>query len=130
EFWSGYTLGRVLRAHDSLRVARGVEIMMQACGARAAAHDREIVHRDVKPDNIVLVPSQDDEGKPVEIAKVCDFGIAALGTSAPVEEDHVAGTPEYMSPEQTTGGPITPAADVYACGVVLYEMLTGEVPFT
>lgn len=130
EFLSGYTLGSVLRARRKLTEARAVEIMVQACGALAAAHDREIVHRDVKPDNIVLVPAQDDEGQPMEIAKVCDFGIAALGSSAPLEEDHAAGTPEYMAPEQSTGGSITPAADVYACGVVLYEMLTGEVPFT
>ncbi len=130
EFLSGYTLGSVLRSRRKITPARAVEIMMQACGALAAAHEREIVHRDVKPDNIVLVPAQDDEGQPVEVAKVCDFGIAALGSSTPLEEDHAAGTPEYMSPEQTTGGKITPAADVYACGIVLYEMLTGEVPFT
>jgi len=129
EFLSGYTLGSVLRSRRRITPARAVEIMIQACGALSAAHDREIVHRDVKPDNIVLVPSQDDEGQPMEVAKVCDFGIAALGSNTPLTEDHAAGTPEYMAPEQTTGSAISPAADVYACGIVLYEMLTGEVPF-
>lgn len=129
EFLSGYTLGSVLRARRKITPARAAEIMIQACGALSAAHDREIVHRDVKPDNIVLVPAQDDEGQPMEVAKVCDFGIAALGSNTPLTEDHAAGTPEYMAPEQTTGSAISPAADVYACGIVLYEMLTGEVPF-
>lgn len=82
----------------------------------------------MKPDNVVLVPAQDDEGRPVEIVKVCDFGIAALGTTA--TDGVAAGTPEYMAPEQSTGSPVKPSADVYACGVLLYEMLTGQVPFT
>jgi serine/threonine-protein kinase len=103
--------------------------MMQACAGLSAAHDRGIVHRDVKPDNIVLVPAQDDEGQPVEIVKVCDFGIAALATTQG-DEGAVAGTPQYMAPEQTTGLAPKPSADVYGCGIVLYEMLTGEVPFS
>jgi tRNA A-37 threonylcarbamoyl transferase component Bud32 len=129
EYLSGYTLGSVIGARKTLAVPRALDIMMQVCGALSAAHDRGIVHRDVKPDNIVIVPIQDDEGQPVEIVKVCDFGIAALGSGKTVES-HAAGTPEYMAPEQSLGAPVTAAADVYACGVVLYEMLTGEVPFT
>jgi serine/threonine-protein kinase len=129
EYLSGYTLGSVLGARRKLTPSRAIDVMMQACAALSAAHDRGIVHRDVKPDNVVLVPAQDDEGKPVEVVKVCDFGIAALGTTK-IEEGVAAGTPEYMAPEQTTGSAVTPAADVYACGVVLYEMLAGEVPFT
>jgi tRNA A-37 threonylcarbamoyl transferase component Bud32 len=129
EYLSGYTLGRVLDARRKLTVARSVDVMVQVCAALSAAHERGIVHRDVKPDNIVLVPAQDDEGLPVEIVKVCDFGIAALGTTS-AEEGAAAGTPEYMAPEQSTGSKVAPSADVYACGVLLYEMLTGEVPFT
>jgi len=128
EYLSGYTLGSVLGARRKLAPSRAVDVMVQVCAGLSAAHDRAIVHRDVKPDNIVLVPSQDDEGRPVEMVKVCDFGIAALGASADAEETAV-GTPEYMAPEQSTGGSVTPAADVYACGVVLYEMVAGEVPF-
>ena len=128
EYLSGYTLGSVLDARRRIPAARAVDVMVQVCAALSAAHDREIVHRDVKPDNIVLVPAQDDEGRPVEIVKVCDFGIAALG-AARLEEGAAAGTPEYMAPEQTTGSAVNPSADVYACGIVLFEMLTGEVPF-
>jgi tRNA A-37 threonylcarbamoyl transferase component Bud32 len=129
EYLSGYTLGSVLAVRRKLTAARAIDLMIQVCAALSAAHDRAIVHRDVKPDNIVLVPAQDDEGDPVEIVKVCDFGIAALATTR-TDEGPVAGTPEYMAPEQTTGSAVTPSADLYACGVVLYQMLTGEVPFT
>ena len=129
EYLSGYTLGSVVVARRKLTPARAVDLMIQVCAGLSAAHDRGIVHRDVKPDNIVLVPAQDDEGQPVEIVKVCDFGIAALATTQG-DEGPVAGTPHYMAPEQTTGLSPKPSADVYGCGVVLYEMLTGEVPFS
>ena len=129
EYLSGYTLGSVLDARRKLTAARTIDLMMQTCAGLSAAHDRDIVHRDVKPDNIVLVPAQDDEGRPVEIVKVCDFGIAALGTTK-VEEATAVGTPDYMAPEQSTGSAAAPSADVYACGCVLYEMLTGQVPFS
>jgi tRNA A-37 threonylcarbamoyl transferase component Bud32 len=129
EYLSGYTLGSVLAARRKLTPARAVDVMIQVCAGLSAAHDRDIVHRDIKPDNIVLVPAQDDEGRPVEVVKVCDFGIAALGTTR-TDEGNAAGTPEYMAPEQTTGLSVTPSADVYACGCALYEMLTGQVPFT
>ena len=128
EYLSGYTLGSVVAARRKLTAARAVDIMIQVCAALSAAHERNIVHRDVKPDNIVLVPVQDDEGRPVETVKVCDFGIAALATTAN-DGGVAAGTPQYMAPEQTTGQAVKPSADVYGCGVVLYEMLTGEVPF-
>jgi serine/threonine-protein kinase len=130
EYLSGYTLGSVLDARRKLTAARAVDVMVQVCAGLSAAHDRNIVHRDVKPDNIVLVPAQDDEGRPVEIVKVCDFGIAALGTTLTDEGAAAAGTPEYMAPEQTTGSAVRPSADVYACGCMLYEMLVGQVPFT
>ena len=129
EYLSGYTLGSVLDARRKLTTGRAIDVMVQVCAALTAAHDHNIVHRDVKPDNIVLVPAHDDEGRPVEIVKVCDFGIAALGT-VQAEGSTALGTPEYMAPEQTTGLAVKASADVYACGVVLYEMLVGEVPFT
>ena len=130
EYLSGYTLGSVLDARKKLTVPRAVDIAMQVCGALTAAHEHGIVHRDIKPDNIVLVPAQDDEGQPTEIVKVCDFGIAALGTARDPSDDRTGGTPEYMAPEQARGANVTPAADVYATGAVLYEMVTGVVPFT
>jgi serine/threonine-protein kinase len=132
EYLSGYTLGTVLEARRKLPPARAVSVMMQTCSALAAAHQRGIVHRDVKPDNIVLVPDHDDDGRPIEVVKVCDFGIAALASGAPLDDQraYAAGTPEYMAPEHAIGDPATPATDVYACGVVLYEMLAGRLPFS
>ena len=129
EYLSGYTLGTLLDPRKRIAFSRTADLMMQTCAGLSAAHDRGIVHRDIKPENIVLVPVQDDEGHPSEIVKVCDFGIAALGTAA-AAQGAVAGTPEYMAPEQQTASSVTAAADVYACGVVLYEMTTGQVPFT
>lgn len=109
--------------------ANAKKIFKQTATGLAYMNASKFVHRDVKPDNIVLVPAQDDEGRPVEIVKVCDFGIAALGTTK-VEEATAVGTPDYMAPEQSTGSAVAPSADVYACGCVLYEMLTGQVPFS
>ena len=130
EYLSGYTLGTVLDPRKRIAFPRTVDIMLQTCAGLSAAHDRGIVHRDIKPENIVLVPTQDDEGNPSEIVKVCDFGIAALGTAASTAQGGGAGSPEYMAPEQQMTSAVSAAADVYACGVVLYEMTTGQVPFT
>ena len=85
---------------------------------RIAAH---IVHRDVKPENILVQPDG--------AVKVVDFGIARLTSAVTVTRDKLVGTPEYMSPEQAKGEPVLPASDVYSLGIVLYEMLTGAVPF-
>jgi serine/threonine-protein kinase len=106
--------------------------MLQVCGALSSAHERGLVHRDVKPDNIMLVPTRDDEGRSFEMVKVCDFGIAALETTShdagSPSARETAGTPEYMAPEQAHGRSDA-RTDVYACGIVLYEMLTGRPPF-
>jgi hypothetical protein len=130
EYLEGRTLQALLDAEHRLEPARAVAIMMQVCAALAAAHEWGIVHRDVKPDNIILVPTRDDDDVVGEIAKVCDFGIAALDSAPPSDADEVttAGTPEYMAPEQIAGR-ADARTDVYACGIVLYEMLTGAPPF-
>jgi tRNA A-37 threonylcarbamoyl transferase component Bud32 len=129
EYLAGVNLQVVLDEEKRLLPARAVAIMLQVCSALTAAHERGIVHRDVKPDNIMLVPSRDDEGNAFEMVKVCDFGIAALDSAPdPHAREWTAGTPEYMAPEQAHGR-AEPRSDVYACGIVLYEMLTGRPPF-
>ena len=136
EHLSGRTLQSLLDEERRLATERAVEIMIQVCAALSVAHDHGIIHRDIKPDNIMLVPSRNDEGAAFELVKVCDFGIAALqnprAEDADVAEanDHIiAGTPEYMSPEQARGGEIDARSDVYSCGICLYELVTGRPPF-
>lgn len=135
EFLSGRTLQSLLDEERRLRPDRAAEIMIQVCAALSVAHDNGIIHRDIKPDNIMLVSSRNDEGGRFELVKVCDFGIAALQN--PTREDAelglpdnvIAGTPEYMSPEQARGREIDARSDVYACGICLYELITGRPPF-
>jgi serine/threonine protein kinase len=100
-----------------------VELALEIADALAFAHDRDLVHRDVKPQNVLLTPDGD--------AKVTDFGIArSLDVEQGVTQTGtVLGTSNYLSPEQASGQPVTPATDVYSLGVVLFELLTGEVPF-
>ena len=134
EYLSGRTLQSLLDEERRLQMDRAVEIMVQVCAALSVAHDNQIIHRDIKPDNIMLVPSRNDEGGSFELVKVCDFGIAALQN--PREdpelgetENIIAGTPEYMSPAQARGAELDARADVYACGICLYELVTGRPPF-
>src|SRR5688572_1225459 len=135
EFLSGRTLQSLLDEERRLPPDRAVEIMVQVCAALSVAHDHGIIHRDIKPDNIMLVPSRNDEGGTFELVKVCDFGIAALQnpcadeSELDVAEAVIAGTPEYMSPEQARGTEIDARSDVYAAGICLYELVTGRPPF-
>lgn len=98
-----------------------VKIMGQVCSALSFAHEKDVVHRDIKPENILVTADG--------TAKVLDFGIAKLTSASTVTRDKIVGTPEYISPEQARGEPVRPASDVYSLGIVLYEMLTGSVPF-
>ena len=125
DFLEGVELQEVLQQQGTLPLPRILDIALQVAAGLGHAHARGIVHRDVKPSNIVLVKSQDDEGRPVELVKVCDFGIAArTGTST------LLGTPAYMSPEQCAGGEIDGRSDIYALGIILYELATGQLPFS
>ena len=123
ELVEGEDLARVLREHGPLTPDRVTRIAAQMCAALDHAHAAGLVHRDVKPANVIVGP--DDR------VKVTDFGIArAVGEAKLTATGTVMGTPHYMSPEQANGVPLGPASDVYSTGIVLFEMLTGEVPFT
>ncbi|HEU4488041.1 MAG TPA: protein kinase, partial [Actinomycetota bacterium] len=122
ELLEGTDLAEVLQA-GPLEPGRAAEIAAQACDALAHAHSAGIVHRDVKPANIILVASG--------TVKVTDFGIArALGDTTLTATGSVLGTAHYLAPEQASGSGAGAAVDQYAMGVMLYEMLTGEVPFS
>ncbi len=114
-------------ARGPLDIATVLDIAAQACAGLAAAHDRGVIHRDLKPANLFL--TRDHRGE--LLLKVLDFGIAklALHETKLTATGVLIGTPNYMAPEQAEGQPIDARTDIYALGVILYEMLTGTVPF-
>ncbi|MBX3162807.1 MAG: serine/threonine protein kinase, partial [Deltaproteobacteria bacterium] len=125
ELVEGRTLGAALR-EEALAPARVLHLAAQLCDGLAHAHARGIVHRDVKPDNILLVASGDSE-----LARLADFGLATstLDDGASPSTSAVLCTPAYAAPEQLRGRRVDPRADLYALGVTLFEMLTGALPF-
>ncbi len=126
EFVEGTSLRERLN-HGPLDFATAAEVISQVCAALDEAHRRHIIHRDIKPDNILL--SSDGAGLRV---KVLDFGIAKLRDETAghlTQTGNVMGTPHYMSPEQCLGEELDSRADIYSAGIVLYEMLCGRVPF-
>lgn len=132
ELVRGESLRQLLRREGRMTPARAVSLMRDVCAGVGAAHRRGIVHRDIKPDNIIVVPA--DEDTPAERVKVVDFGIAKLRDMASDDgtltaAGAVVGTPFYMSPEQCKGEPLDARADVYSLGALLYEMLAGSPPF-
>jgi eukaryotic-like serine/threonine-protein kinase len=125
ELLTGEALSLLLRREGPLAVERVVRLGEQVARALDAAHRAGVVHRDLKPDNILV-----DVGPAEERVKVVDFGLAQIaGQSRLTQPGVVFGTPHYMSPEQASGGQVDQRADIYALGVVMYEMLTGKVPF-
>lgn len=132
EFMEGLNVAQLVRAEGPMDVARAVSIMIQVCGALDEAHRAGIIHRDLKPENVFIT----SQGGIVDFPKVLDFGLAKVseremrpGSLILTQEGMVFGTPEFMSPEQAQGKPLDGRSDIYSLGVILFEMLTGALPF-
>ena len=121
ELVEGRSLLTLLEGHQSFPMPRAIRILEQACSALDYAHKHNIVHRDIKPANLMLT---DDD-----TLKITDFGTAKILRFNVTQTAHVIGTPSYMSPEQIKGKPVDGRSDIFALGVILYEMVTGEKPF-
>ena len=121
EYCEGESLKQVITREAPLDPARAIAITKQILVATRFAHRRNVIHRDLKPHNVIL----DEE----ENVKVTDFGIARAGASDITEVGAIMGTAQYLSPEQAQGRPVTEESDLYSIGVVLYELLTGRAPF-
>ena len=146
ELLRGRDLFDTLTRERRLSEARAAKILVDVCDVLITAHDMSIVHRDLKPENIMLLPNKDG----TERIKVLDFGIAKLLDKEPKEQDSsssnppesgmvssalttvgvIVGTPEYMSPEQCRGEGVDKRSDIYSCGILLYQLITGRLPFT
>ncbi len=120
----GQNLKEIIEARNKLPIIEALDIASQIAAALNVAHESDIVHCDIKPHNIILTPENQ--------VKVTDFGIARAVSSTVTLDmtDSVVGSAHYFSPEQAKGGEITPLTDIYSLGIVLFEMLTGRVPFT
>jgi eukaryotic-like serine/threonine-protein kinase len=132
EYLDGKNLNQLVRQTGGLPLERAVPILAQACGALEEAHAAGIIHRDLKPENVFVCK----QGGIDDFVKVLDFGLAKVtqremrpGSIVLTQEGMVFGTPEFMSPEQAQGKKLTPASDIYSLAVILYEALTGKLPF-
>jgi serine/threonine protein kinase len=132
EFLEGKNLNQSVRSEGAFAMDRALTILIAVCGALDEAHNAGIIHRDLKPENVFICQSAGLKDFP----KVLDFGLAKVGerqmrpgSVVLTQEGMVFGTPEFMSPEQAQGKTLTPASDIYSLAVILYEVLTGKLPF-
>ncbi|HHH29615.1 MAG TPA: serine/threonine protein kinase [Polyangiaceae bacterium] len=132
EYLEGKNLNQIVRRQGPMGVDRAIPVLLQVCGALQEAHELGMVHRDLKPENIFLTTS----GGMTDFAKVLDFGLAKVterelrpGSIMLTQEGMVFGTPEFMSPEQAQGQTLDRRSDIYSLAIILYEALTGKLPF-
>jgi serine/threonine-protein kinase len=134
-----YLEGEPLSEHETRRgpfsAAEAIPLLVQMCHGLQHAHELQIIHRDLKPENVMLVPDgATDAGEPRYRAVVMDFGLAKERRAGPevaklTATGIVLGTPEFMSPEQIRGKPLDGRSDVYALGILAFELFTGQLPF-
>src|SRR5918998_3043917 len=122
EYLGGRTLKEAVADRQPLPIREAIDYARQILAALRFAHRNGIVHRDIKPHNVLV----DSEGR----VKVTDFGIARAGGTQMTEAGSIIGTAQYLSPEQARGSPVDQRSDIYSLGVVLYELLTGKLPYT
>jgi serine/threonine-protein kinase len=132
DYMEGKNLAHTVRQHGPMAYERAINIMVQVCGALDEAHRAGIIHRDLKPENIFLT----NQAGTADFPKVLDFGLAKVsekqmgrGSLMVTQQGMVFGTPEFMSPEQTQGETLDRRSDIYSLGLILYELLTGKLPF-
>jgi eukaryotic-like serine/threonine-protein kinase len=121
EFLDGRSLKQLVQQHGPLAPEDAIDLTVQVLRAARFAHRRGVIHRDIKPHNVIV----DEEGR----AKVTDFGIARAGASDMTQTGSILGTAQYLSPEQAQGHAVDATSDLYSIGIMLYELLTGRVPF-
>jgi beta-lactam-binding protein with PASTA domain/tRNA A-37 threonylcarbamoyl transferase component Bud32 len=121
EYVPGRSLKTIVREQGALDPATAIDIAVQILRAARSAHKRGVIHRDLKPHNVIL----DEEGR----ARVTDFGIARAGASDMTMTGSIMGTAQYLSPEQAQGHTVSETSDLYSIGIILYELLTGVIPF-
>ncbi len=121
EYVKGTDLKAMVERQGPLDPAKVAAYAVQICSALAEAHGYDVIHRDIKPHNIVITPD--------DTVKVMDFGIARAGNTTMTQTGSVLGTAQYISPEQAQGRPLGPSSDLYSLGITLYELVTGRLPF-
>jgi serine/threonine-protein kinase len=122
EYIEGKHLKQLIKKRGKLTLSEVIDIMSQVCEGMAVAHDSYIIHRDIKPQNIMIL----DSG----LVKITDFGIAmALNSTQLTQTNSVMGSVHYLPPEQASGKGSTMQSDIYSMGILMYELLTGELPF-
>ncbi|MGH3079666.1 MAG: Stk1 family PASTA domain-containing Ser/Thr kinase [Gaiellaceae bacterium] len=128
EYLDGRSLKERIVGEGALSIPAAIEVTRQILRALGFAHGRGIVHRDIKPHNVLLAQDGPGDGEPR--FKVTDFGISRTTASQMTEAGSIVGTAQYLSPEQARGAPVDQRSDIYSVGIVLYELLTGKLPFT
>src|SRR3982751_3060945 len=121
EYLEGRTLKKLVQEEEPLEASRAIDFTVQILRAARFAHKRGIIHRDLKPHNVIV----DGEGR----LKVTDFAIARAGAADMTQTGSIRGTAQYLSPEQAQGHAVAATSDLYSIGIILYELLTGRIPF-